>query len=271
MCGTYAQKKWPDDIEAQCTYIIERNALMMSPLDRSELESTVLLSLRRKREYRYRCKSNQMSEFCNRKLCWTRRYGVEAPEYADKRDNPNAADQLLRELGVPAITNVDRFEYKDNPYYSFTVEPGVVFKATIEDITDPKLFQRLIIKAVKKNFPLTKKTLEAWILPGVNNANVIEIEDHLEGRVVLDKLLRDYVEARKNTDPDQPVETAIGVGNVKQLEDGRIVMVLTNFHKWLRRQHENFDTRFIQDQFRKEYKMENFADIPGAITIWLNN
>lgn len=70
--GVYLKKKDEDFFEQN---LQEINAQLYEPLSDVEIEKTILSSLRKK-DYIYRCKESPCVDFCNKKECKNREYGI---------------------------------------------------------------------------------------------------------------------------------------------------------------------------------------------------
>lgn len=70
--GVYLKKKDPDFWEQK---LFEINDGMQSPLSKSELEGTVIASLRKK-DYTYKCLEQPCVDYCRKPLCKTRDFGI---------------------------------------------------------------------------------------------------------------------------------------------------------------------------------------------------
>jgi len=71
-CGVYLKKKDENYFE---TNLVEINDTMQEPLSIKELETTILASLRRK-DYTYKCTVSPCVDFCDKKICQSREYGI---------------------------------------------------------------------------------------------------------------------------------------------------------------------------------------------------
>lgn len=70
--GVYLKKKDPDFWEQK---LFETNSGLDAPLPKSELESTVIASLRKK-DYSYKCNDAPCVDFCRKPMCKTREFGI---------------------------------------------------------------------------------------------------------------------------------------------------------------------------------------------------
>lgn len=70
--GIYLKKKDEQFWEQQ---LYDVNESLRSPLDKSELENTIIASLR-KRDYVYKCAQPPLCDYCNRQVCQNRTFGV---------------------------------------------------------------------------------------------------------------------------------------------------------------------------------------------------
>ena len=66
------QRKQESHKNNRCYEVNER---LKKPLDKKEVEDTILKSLRRK-DYTYKCSSSPCQDFCNKKECQKREYGI---------------------------------------------------------------------------------------------------------------------------------------------------------------------------------------------------
>ena len=70
--GVYFKKKDETFFEQN---LKELNDKLESPLSDKELDSTIIQSLKKK-DYLYKCKENPLCEFCNKKICKERTFGI---------------------------------------------------------------------------------------------------------------------------------------------------------------------------------------------------
>jgi len=70
--GVYLKKKDPDFWEQR---LFEINANMLEPLEKGELESSVVASLRKK-DYTYKCLDTPCVDFCRKAVCKQKEYGI---------------------------------------------------------------------------------------------------------------------------------------------------------------------------------------------------
>jgi len=70
--GIYLKKKDEDSFEQN---LIDLNDYLKDPLTNTELERTVISSLKKK-DYTYKCKESPCVDFCSKKLCKEREYGI---------------------------------------------------------------------------------------------------------------------------------------------------------------------------------------------------
>lgn len=99
--GVYLKKKDEDFFEQRLSDV---NNSMKEPLDDKELEKTILASLRKK-DYVYKCKETPCADFCHKKECRNREFGI----------GKNEGYFSSVECG-------QLFQYKlDQPYYEWEV------------------------------------------------------------------------------------------------------------------------------------------------------
>lgn len=70
--GVYLKKKDEDFFEQQ---LLDINSNMRSPLDLQEVNDTIIKSIKKK-DYFYRCSTSPCVDFCNKKECQKREYGI---------------------------------------------------------------------------------------------------------------------------------------------------------------------------------------------------
>jgi len=70
--GAYLKKKDENFFENK---LFEINSTLRNPIDKDELERTVIASLRKK-DYNYKCTQYPCVDYCNKAVCRTREYGV---------------------------------------------------------------------------------------------------------------------------------------------------------------------------------------------------
>lgn len=71
-CGVYLKKKDENYFEAELHVI---NDSLKHPLPKEEIDKTIIASLRKK-DYTYKCTASPCLEFCDKKVCQSKEYGV---------------------------------------------------------------------------------------------------------------------------------------------------------------------------------------------------
>lgn len=102
--GVYLKKRFPDTWKEH----VDHYNQLMANLPSSEIQGTIMKGLAKDKNYNYKCKESPLADFCNRRLCLKREFGV-------------------GDAGVTSaeyeITNIVRLEYlpPDPPMWAFEV------------------------------------------------------------------------------------------------------------------------------------------------------
>ena len=183
--GVYLKKKDEDFFE-QALY--EVNAALNDPLPSAELEKTILSSLRKK-DYTYKCKEAPCIDFCHKKECKNREYGI----------GKNEGYFSSVECG-------QLYQYKTSqPYYEWDVRlPGqeeykrLRFK-TEDEIIRQDMFLRLCMREL---YELPSKLKQMEWFNKVNSAlkeiQCVEVEkdDDTSPAVILNGLIMEFLTGR---------------------------------------------------------------------------
>lgn len=102
--GVYLKKRFPDDWRAHLDHYNQ----LMANLPSSELSSSIVKSLSKDKSFNYKCKESPLADFCDRRACLKREFGV--------GDSGMASAEY-------EISNIVRLEYlpPDPPMWAFEV------------------------------------------------------------------------------------------------------------------------------------------------------
>ena len=145
--GVYARMKFPEDWVPK---IYEYNKRFMGPGSATEVQA-VVRSLEKKK-YIYRCQESPICGYCNKSLCFTRKYGLvsESASY-----NKSASTQkvtrpcILDEVQKPVKCYEPGYGCADEPYWVFNIG-GTEFDVNIDMLTSQMKFNRHFLKIFKR-------------------------------------------------------------------------------------------------------------------------
>ena len=207
--GTLIHKKYgPDQFNV---YMPEINQnYCVEPLSAQELNSTVLLSLNKDREYNYRCNLPCVKCFCNPNLCIQAKYGIPARDFTPRFENLN------KTASTPAIYVMD------TNYGRLTL--------TEDQLNKPREIQEECVKQCRIRPPLMKDALWSEILNELlQSMTVIEPpEDTLKINEIKTYIVK-YIQA--NADPDK--QSIRDTDGVYQSPDGYCYFKLQSVYKHL--------------------------------------
>jgi len=123
-CATYFKTKFKDDFEEE---INKLNKEMNRPLEQKELDHTVINS-HKKKDYSYKCSQLPCSDFCNKDLCVTRKYGIGQEDTA-------------------GLKFEDFIQYgSDPPYYEWTINGKILMFNEEAEIIAQNKFRELCLR-----------------------------------------------------------------------------------------------------------------------------
>lgn len=224
--GVYLKKKNEDFFEQS---LYEVNASLKNPLDPKEIEDTILSSLR-KRDYTYKCKDTPCTDFCHKKECKNREFGI----------GKNEGYFSSVECG-------QLFQYKTSqPYYEWDVKlqgqeewKRLKFK-TEDEIIRQDVFLRLCMREL---YELPSKLKQIEWFNKVNSALkeiqcvTVEEEDDTSPIVLIKNLLMEFLTGRAMAETKD------------QIAAKRVFWVASAEEYWFRTR-DLLDFLFVTKQFR---------------------
>lgn len=170
--GVYARMKYPEDWIPK---IYDYNTRFMGPGSSSEVQA-IVKSLDKKK-YVYRCQESPICGYCNKALCFTRKYGLasEAGSYksgtTQKVTRPCILDEVLR----PVKCYEPDMGSADEPYWVFNIN-GTEFDVNIDMVTSQARFNRHFLKIFKRmNLPIDENRWAAKMNELLESADTFEL------------------------------------------------------------------------------------------------
>jgi len=193
--GVYLKKKDEDFFEQS---LKEINDSIREPLEEKEVERTILSSLRKK-DYVYKCKESPCKEFCNKKECRNREFGI----------GKNEGYFSSVEVGI-------LYQYKtSSPYYEWEVRlqgqeefKRLRFK-TEDEIIRQDMFLRLCMREL---FELPSKLKQSEWFDKVNSALkaivpvVVEREDDTSPFMMIKSMITEFLTGRAMAETKDQIE-----------------------------------------------------------------
>ena len=209
--GTLIYKKYgPDEFNV---HMPEINRLYCAePLSAQELNSTVLLSLNRDRDYKYRCNHPAIKPYCNPNLCIQCPYGIPSKEFIPKLSN------LIMVTSDPPIY------FMDTNYGRLTIVG--------DDLNKPKEIQAACLKQLHVRPPLLKDNAWSEILNELLDPNKMRIQEPPKDTQKIELIhegIKTFVQANISDDKKAIKE----INGVYQSDNGRCYFRLQDVYKHL--------------------------------------
>jgi hypothetical protein len=149
--GVYARMKFPEDWHVK---LYDYNKRFLGPGSAQEVQQ-VIKSLDKKK-YVYRCQEPPICGYCNKALCFTRKYGLisESGSYKSGATQKVTRPCILDEVEKPVKCYEPAIGSSDEPYWVFNIN-GTEFDVTIDMVTSQIKFNRQFLKMFKRvNLPV---------------------------------------------------------------------------------------------------------------------
>lgn len=183
--GVYLKKKDESFFEQN---LLEVNNTMQAPLEQKEVTETIIKSLSRK-DYIYKCSTSPCIDFCNKKVCKTREFGIGKNE------------GYFSTIECGQLT-----QYKtETPYYEWEVksqgqtEPKIIRFKSEDEIIKQDVFLKLCMRELLE---LPSKLKQAEWFKHVNQhlkeakVIIVEREDDTSSSIILHGMIVEFLTGR---------------------------------------------------------------------------
>lgn len=180
--GVYCRLKWPDDWK---THLEEYNRMLCSPALESSEVVNIIKSLEKK-QYFYQCDVCPLKDFCDKKICKTRPYGV-----------GNSTPDMPALGGLTILLSEPRLYFMD--------VDGKRLQLSVEQLQNPLLWQRACMEQLDIMPPTPKPTVWQQSVNQLMGESVkIEVPEELTVRGQFYELLRIFCTSRvRATAPEE--------------------------------------------------------------------